>query len=129
MRWIKSPIARLPLRFAATALIGVVALFNGGCGAERKQEIAPQKIEGNSELSRGQRVFMHACNQCHPGGAAGLGPAINNKPLPGAMIKLQVRKGLGAMPHFSQDHINDADLDAIVKYLQARRQQPALAQS
>ena len=101
----------------------------GGCGAERKQDLPPQQIAGNPELSRGQLVFMHECNQCHPGGAAGLGPAINDKPLPAGMIKMQVREGLGTMPHFSAQHISDDDLSAVVAYLQARRQQKPLARS
>jgi mono/diheme cytochrome c family protein len=109
---------------SAGALIGV-----GGCGAERKQDLPPQQIAGNPELSRGQLVFMHECNQCHPGGAAGLGPAINDKPLPAGMIKMQVREGLGTMPHFSPQHISDDDLSAVVAYLQARRQQKPLARS
>ena len=109
---------------SAGALIAV-----GGCGAERKQDLPPQQIAGNPELSRGQLVFMHECNQCHPGGAAGLGPAINDKPLPAGMIKMQVREGLGTMPHFSAQHISDDDLVALVAYLQARRQQKPLAQS
>ena len=109
---------------SAGALIGA-----GGCGAERKQDLSPQQIAGNPELSRGQLVFMHECNQCHPGGAVGLGPAINDKPLPAGMIKMQVREGLGTMPHFAPQHISDDDLSAVVAYLQARRQQKPLAQS
>src|SRR5439155_23589675 len=115
---------------AVGSIAGAGALVAaGGCGAERKQDISPQQIAGNPELSRGQLVFMHECNQCHPGGAAGLGPAINDKPLPAGMIKMQVREGLGTMPHFSPQHISDDDLSAVVAYLQARRQQKPLAQS
>src|SRR4051812_10025610 len=119
-----------PVSLAVGSIAGALALIAiGGCGAERKQDLPPQQIAGNPELSRGQLVFMHECNQCHPGGAAGLGPAINDKPLPGGLIKTQVRQGLGTMPHFSEQHINDDDLSALVAYLQARRQQKPLAQS
>jgi len=119
-----------PVSLAVGSIAGALALIAiGGCGAERKQDVPPQQIAGNAELSRGQLVFMHECNQCHPGGAAGLGPAINDKPLPGGLIKTQVRQGLGTMPHFSEHHISDPDLDAVVAYLQARRQQKPLAQS
>jgi mono/diheme cytochrome c family protein len=119
-----------PVALAVVGMVGACALFlAAGCGSERKQDLPPQQISGNPELSRGQLVFMHECNQCHPGGAAGLGPAINDKPLPGGLIKTQVRQGLGTMPHFSQQHISDDDLSAVVAYLQARRQQKPLAQS
>ena len=60
---------------------------------------------------------MTHCYQCHPGGAAGLGPGLNDKPLPGFAIKTQVRRGLGAMPAFSPEKISDSDLDNLVAYL------------
>jgi mono/diheme cytochrome c family protein len=60
---------------------------------------------------------MKLCNQCHPGGDAGLAPALNNKPAPAAAIKLQVRKGLGRMPAFDQQVIDDNALDALVSYM------------
>jgi mono/diheme cytochrome c family protein len=62
---------------------------------------------------------MRACYQCHPGGMAGLGPAINDKPLPGWLIKTQVRQGLGAMPSFDESELSDADLEALVEYISA----------
>jgi mono/diheme cytochrome c family protein len=77
---------------------------------------------GDADVRRGHEVFLAHCNQCHPGGEAGLGPAINNKPLPGFMIKLQVRKGVGAMPGFSSHEIEGGDLDALVAYLEALRE-------
>lgn len=119
-----------PVTLAIVGIVGAgTLLLAAGCGSERKQDVPTQQIAGNAELSRGQLVFMHECNQCHPNGAAGLGPAINDKPLPAGMIKMQVRQGLGTMPHFSPQHISDEDLSAVVAYLQARRQQKPLAQS
>jgi mono/diheme cytochrome c family protein len=64
---------------------------------------------------------MGACNKCHPGGEAGLGPALNNKPLPKFLMHLQVRKGLGAMPSFSEKKIPDGDLDDLLEYVKALR--------
>ena len=100
-----------------SALAGVI-----GCSSARREEPikGPLIIEGK-QLAEGQRAFMARCHQCHPGGRAGLGPAINNKPLPGFMIKLQSRVGLGAMPGFSSDELSEEDLDAIVVYLKALR--------
>jgi mono/diheme cytochrome c family protein len=65
---------------------------------------------------------MANCHQCHPGGEAGLGPAINDKPLPGFLIRLQVRNGLGAMPAFSAQEISPDDLDDLIAHLKALRQ-------
>ena len=46
--------------------------------------------------------------------------AINNKPLPAALIKFQVRHGLGA-PAYKADHIDQRELDLIAAYLIALR--------
>lgn len=77
----------------------------------------------NETVALGRQVFDRNCSQCHPGGASGLAPAINNKPLPQWTIKLQVRHGLGAMPAFSDREISDEQLDAVAEYLVWLRRQ------
>jgi mono/diheme cytochrome c family protein len=76
-------------------------------------------------LQEGRRVFMQFCNGCHPGGEAGVGLALNNKPLPGWAIRYQVRHGLGVMPAFSEEVISDEKLDALESYLLALRDHDA----
>ena len=124
-----APTAWIPPVASASVLfvLAVLAVLATGCESARKQDIAPAQIASDPQLAQGRLVFMHTCNQCHPGGAAGLGPAINDKPLPAGMIKMQVRKGLGTMPHFSEHHVSDQELDAVVRYLQALRHQEPLA--
>ncbi len=70
------------------------------------------------QLARGQQVFMRACHQCHPRGETGLGPALNNKYVPAALIRTQIRPGLGAMPAFPPSVLGSEDLDAVVRYIQ-----------
>jgi mono/diheme cytochrome c family protein len=72
-------------------------------------------------VAHGQQVYMSRCDKCHPGGDAGLGPSLNNKPLPGFMMAFQARHGLGAMPAFTSEELPRADLDAVVAYLKALR--------
>lgn len=72
---------------------------------------------------------MQHCIQCHPRGAEGLASAINDKPLPGFMIRLQVRHGFNVMPSFSKRHLSDTDLDNIVAYLMALRKADYMAGS
>ena len=68
---------------------------------------------------------MAKCQQCHPGGEAGLGPALNDKPLPEFLKKFQVRHGLGTMPSFSEKEISDQQLEDLMEYLKAlRRNRP-----
>ncbi len=90
------------------------------CGPARRGEpFTALQLEPAEK--KGREHFMHHCNPCHPGGAAGLGPALNNKPLPRWAIRLQVRHGLGAMPGFSKTEIPDEELEAIIGYLKALR--------
>lgn len=96
-------------------------LLISGCSARRSEPIAPPLSITSPALIRGEEVFTKQCHQCHPKGEAGLGPAINNKPLPGWLIRFQVRHGFGAMPAFSEKEISDRELNDVVAYLKALR--------
>ena len=105
-------------------LLLCVLLYVGaaaGCSARRSEPVAGPLPAVSPEMARGEIAFDVHCSHCHPGGEKGLAPAINNKPLPGFLIKFQVRHGVGAMPAFSEREIADEDLDALVKYLKALR--------
>jgi len=105
----------LALALTAAALFLAAA---AGCGtARRGAPVQPAFEVTDPRLVEGQRVFMAYCQSCHPGGAAGLGPSLNDKPLPGFLIRLQVRNGLGAMPAFGEDLISSEELDALVAYM------------
>ena len=109
-------------------LLILPSLALAGCGSARKDEVPASRYRDDPQLGRGRVVFMHTCNQCHVGGAAGLGPALNDKPLPAFAIKTQVRQGAGTMPAFPKEEISDQDLDAVVKYLlELRGQGSAMA--
>lgn len=111
----------IPSRFYFS-LVCAVLLLIVGCGSARRDEpIAPPISLSSRPALLGEEVFMHRCNQCHPRGEAGLGPALNNKPLPGFMVKFQVRHGLGAMPAFSEKELSDFDLNNVVAYIKTIR--------
>jgi mono/diheme cytochrome c family protein len=115
-----------------TAIVSLMIsglLLTTGCSARRGEPIVGPLAISEPAIARGQQVFMRECHQCHPGGEAGLGPAINNKPLPGFLIKFQVRNGLGAMPAFSQNEISPEELDHLVDYLKALRNHSGNQQS
>jgi mono/diheme cytochrome c family protein len=93
-----------------------------GCGSPRRGEPHAEPLEIDSPaLASGQRVFLRYCHPCHPGGEGGVGPALNHKALPGFLIRLQVRRGLGAMPSFSEEQISDQELNDLVEYMQELR--------
>jgi mono/diheme cytochrome c family protein len=99
-----------------------IMVASAACGsARRSAALGAPPVPATAEILRGQRVFMRACHACHPGGETGLGPSLNDKPLPGFMIALQVRRGLGAMPAFSREELPDDELAALVEYMRARR--------
>lgn len=105
-----------------SAALAATLLMLAGCGSARRGEpFAGPLLPDSAKVAAGQKVFMRHCHQCHPGGEAGLGPSLNEKPLPGFLMKFQVRRGLGAMPSFSEAHIGDAELDALIAYLKALR--------
>ena len=94
-----------------------------GCSTSRREEpLAGPLPLADPQLVNGRQVFMANCYECHPGGSAGLGPSLNDKPLPAFAIRTQVRKGFGAMPAFDDTRIPQPDLDNLVAYLQMLRQ-------
>lgn len=103
----------------ATHVIAVSLVL--GCGPARRSEplMGPLALSSNAE--EGRTAYMKYCNQCHPGGEAGLGPSLNDKALPTFLKKFQVRQGIGSMPSFSEEEIPDEELDDIMAYLDALR--------
>jgi mono/diheme cytochrome c family protein len=104
-----------------------------GCSRStpRRDDLAAPPLNlDNSRLALGHQVFLANCNECHPGGAGGEGPALNNRRLLlGRVIKFQVRHGVGAMPKFSRRRISDQELSALVVYIEAlHEERPTLAQ-
>lgn len=98
------------------------ALALAACAAEHRSAPAVGPfVPASTEQARGERVYFVFCHQCHPGGAAGLGPAINDKPLPEFAMRAQIRAGAGAMPAFPEHEISDSDVAAVVAYMVALR--------
>jgi mono/diheme cytochrome c family protein len=106
------------------AAVVLAAALAAACGPSRvpPPADATARTVDTREERRGERVYMRHCNHCHPGGAAGLGPSLNDKPLPKALVRTQVRQGLGAMPPFDAQRIPDGDLDAVAEYVEALRE-------
>jgi mono/diheme cytochrome c family protein len=107
---------------AVTLLASCAALGSlPGCGSSRRAERLAGPVRLTETQQLGRIVFSQHCYQCHVNGSGGVGPAINNKPLPKALIRTQVRAGLGAMPGFDEQHISDEELSALAEYLAALR--------
>ncbi len=104
-------------------LLLVTSTVCGACAssARRRPPLAPPPTL-SEQADAGQVAFMEKCNRCHPGGEAGLAPALNDKPFPSFLKRFQIRHGLGVMPHFSEEELSDPDLQAILKYLEALKE-------
>jgi mono/diheme cytochrome c family protein len=104
-----------------------LALVPIGCRSVRRGEPIVGPLSSNDPaVQHGKVVFMRQCHSCHPGGEGGLGPGLNDKPLPVFAMKVQVRTGIvgfGVMPSFDEHEISSQDLDDLMKYLKAIRKQ------
>ena len=110
------------LKFGTFALLICSLLLLAACGSARRGEpITRSPVVSDPQIEQGQIVFMQNCHKCHPGGEAGLAPAINNKPLPEFLMRFQVRHGLGTMPSFTEEEITDMQLDNLMRYLKELR--------
>lgn len=89
-----------------------------GCGSGRASQARLRYDDSlHGALRDGQVAYMRYCNSCHPGGAGGLGPSLNDKPIPAKVVELQVRQGFGVMPSFSEQVIPEPELEALGEYV------------
>ena len=103
---------------ASSVLSGLI--FWSSCVVRRSEPISGEAfIPANKRIANGERVYMGACQKCHPAGEGGLGPAINPNPAPGFVKRFQMRHGLGVMPSFKRNEISKADLHDISAYMKA----------
>lgn len=110
----------------ASCVVGAfaIAAVAVSCGtARRGAPLIGERHPTDAKLALGERVFDRDCSQCHPGGEAGLGPSLNDKPLPQFAVRIQVRNGVGAMPRFRSYEISDEELRAVTAYMVWLRKQ------
>jgi mono/diheme cytochrome c family protein len=103
-----------------TLLIVLQSVTMLSCGSRKSEPVKRKEFVGKNEgVVNGEKVFMMHCQKCHPGGEAGLGPALNSNPAPQFVKRFQMRHGLGVMPSFKKEEISKKDLKDISKYLRA----------
>ena len=105
-------------RVADAAALCAAALALGACGTARRGEpLRGPLVTTESAQDRGRIVFAQNCYKCHPGGEAGLGPALNNRPWPLGLKRFEIRHKIGAMPSFDKSRLGDQDLHDLMAYL------------
>jgi mono/diheme cytochrome c family protein len=101
-----------------------VSLLIVSCSSRKSEPITNKTFDNKSErLANGERVYMMRCQKCHPGGEAGVGPALNSNPAPSFVKRFQVRHGLGVMPSFSTKEISRDDLHDVTAFLKTWKKQ------
>ncbi len=70
----------------------------------------------------GLKVFAQLCDACHPGGGAGLGPALSSPDFQAkygddATLAALIRQGTPGMPSFPGSRITDAELGDLIAFL------------
>lgn len=102
----------------------VAAIAAAACGSPHRSEaFTGSRPNLDTALKRrGEVVFAENCNQCHPLGEGGLGPALNSKPAPAGAIAAVIRLGPGDMPAFRESDLSNDDVDAVTQYVVALRQ-------
>lgn len=103
-----------------SGVVLVVLLALCACDPRRSEPFVGD-IVLDEQQSRGELLFFRHCNECHPQGSSGLAPALNDKPLPDALIRLQVRTPVLYMPPFSEEVLPDPQLEDLIEYLKAIR--------
>ncbi len=108
------------MRAVSTVGMTLLLLAAAGCSTRPGEPLHPPPQTGDAQVRRGELVFMHECQPCHPGGATGFGPAVVREPhLPSFAMRLQIRNGFGKMPAFPESVLSDEDLDAVIAYIGA----------
>lgn len=72
------------------------------------------------DATHGAEVFEQHCDKCHPGAGEGVGPSLLSKPASVSHIRKQVREGSARMISFSEQRLNQRDLNAVIAYLLSR---------
>lgn len=122
-------------RIAKPVLVSmlVVATTSGCVMSEemkRIQKVEDEKARRKQQMSTnlsGEQIFVRSCNTCHPGGSAGMGPALDQLsthfPTDEKLISF-LRQGVGVMPPQPKEVINDTEMGALIRYLRNLKIEP-----
>ena len=112
----------MPRKANPSLLFSLLALtvHLGACYTRRSEPLRGPLEQRTAAINNGEIKFYQYCDKCHPGGEAGLGPALNI-PTPRFAKAFQIRHGLGVMPAFKKQELSKKDLWDITTYLKALR--------
>lgn len=111
-------------RFSNQDLMGLTAYLLSLTEAQPLPEGAPVFEPVSPEAVAGKQVFDSLCNACHPGGGTGLGPRLfgddfNKRFANDDTLADVIRKGVGSMPGFGRERVNDRQLAEMIAYIRS----------
>lgn len=112
------------MRTATAIMAGIgLALVAACTPLQHNNASSSQSRMSDTSVKAGERLYNMHCYQCHAMGTGGLGPSLNDKPLPRFLIRMQIRYGFGVMPEFGENELSDRQVEDIIDYVVALRQQ------
>jgi mono/diheme cytochrome c family protein len=87
---------------------------------DESNQVEERKRAAMSNDLNGEQVFFRTCNECHPGGRANFGPALDKLSehfADDAKLIDYIRRGKGVMPPVPKSIINDAEMADLITYL------------
>ena len=111
----KAKLKKEILWFICTGFLAGISIIS--CSAPKTKPYAEVVTLPTEQLQKGRILLNNYCASCHPEAMSGVGLAIINKPLPKALIKFQIRNGIGVMPAFNEKQLSDEQVENIAEYL------------
>lgn len=115
------------------SVLAIVPITTGGCVMSEEMKRIEQvnmdkkrKIDEMTTNLSGKQVFVRTCNTCHPGGEAGMGPALDKLKdhFPtDEKLRSFLRQGAGIMPPQPKEVLNDKEMDNLIDYLRSLGQE------
>ena len=110
-----------------TWCMGMGVLVAVGCGGGASKPEGESSSGGeaaayegpisSTDSAHGKEVFANFCDDCHPDGAADVGPSLIEHAHTPAKIRQQIREGSGKMRPFSEKRLSNDDMEALLAYL------------
>jgi mono/diheme cytochrome c family protein len=102
---------------AALAIVAGVLSLLCACNPNRQGCGTAASNISDANAPPGQVVFEKNCIRCHPYGRAGKGPNLSKKKLTPEIVRKQVRRGGLFMPSFSEEQINNEELEQLAEFV------------